>query len=155
MTIHVETLIRSLGKTYPDLVRMGLITYQTKPQGAPGSPVISLDMAKEGVFLSFSREGQILKEITLRIQNPKVKNWVFPNELPSPLKVKMSRQWIHETLAEPDKIQPAKMVAGLSFGLTERYTLEGFHISVALQIRYDENEMVQKMTFLPTSELRW
>jgi len=155
MTVHVEALIRSLGKSYPDLVQSGLITYQSKPQGASGSPVISLDMAKEGVFLSFSREGQILKEISLRIQNPKVKNWVFPNELPSPLKVKMSREWIHETLAEPDNIQPAKMVAGLSFGLTERYTLEGFHISVALQIRYDENEMVQKMTFLPTADLRW
>ena len=155
MTIHVETLIRSLDKTYPELVKMGLITYQTKPKGASGSPVISLDMAKEGVFLSFAREGQVLKEITLRIQNSKAKNWVFPNELPSPLKERMSLQWVHENLAEPDKILPPKVVAGLSFGLTERYTLEGFHIPVTLQIRYDENEMVEKLTFLPTSELRW
>jgi len=155
MTIHVETLIRSLGKTYPDLVKNGLITYQTKPQGAPGSPVINLDMAKEGVFLSFNREGQVLKEITLRIQNSKAKNWVFPNELPSPLKEKMSRGWIHENFAEPEKILPPKVVAGLLFGLTERYSLEGFHIPVTVQVRYDENEMVEKLIFLPTSELRW
>lgn len=155
MTIHIETLIRSLGKAYPDLVKTGLITYQTKPQGAPGSPVISLDMAKEGVFLSFAREGQVLKEVTLRIQNSKANNWVFPNKLPSPLKEKMSRGWVHETLAEPDKILPPKVVAGLSFGLTERYSLEGFHIPITLQIRYDGNEMVEKLTFLPTSDLRW
>lgn len=50
MTVNVEALIRSLGKNYKELVDSNLIAYKSDPKGASGSPTISLDMAKEGVF---------------------------------------------------------------------------------------------------------
>lgn len=155
MTVNVEALINSLGKEYQEILDAGLITYKTVPKGAPGSPKLSLDMAKEGLFLSFKRDGKILKEITLNIQNEQVKGWVFPNELPSPLQTKMSRQWIHEAFGVPDKAVPPKVIATLVFGWVERFTIEGFHIPLTMRVGYSINEMVKDVTFLPTSELRW
>lgn len=40
-------------------------------------------------------------------------------------------------------------------GRVERFTVEGFHIPITMQIRYDMADMVVAVTFLPTSELRW
>ncbi len=53
MTINVEALINSLGKSYQEIFNKGLIPYKTKPTGFPGDSDISLDMVKEGIFLSF------------------------------------------------------------------------------------------------------
>ncbi len=64
MTVNVEALINSLGKTYQEIFDEGLIHYKTKPSGSYGDEVICLDMVKEGVFLAFYREGKRLKEIT-------------------------------------------------------------------------------------------
>jgi len=62
-----------------------LITYKSPPTGSSGEPDLSLDMAKEGLFLSFKRVGRILQDIFVKIQNNKAKNWMFSNELPEPL----------------------------------------------------------------------
>ncbi|WP_145515814.1 DUF6392 family protein [Yersinia aleksiciae] len=155
MTVNVEALIRSLGNSYQEIFDAGLIPYKTEPKGAPSSQKLSLDMAKEGVFLSFKRDGKILKEISLSIENDKVKNWEFPNELPPPLQKIMSREWVHETFGQPDNVVPPKVIAKLTFGWVERFTIEGFHIPITMRIAYDIKEMVKDVTFLPTSELRW
>jgi len=91
MTVDVNKLINGLGKSYQELTNDGLITYKSPPTASSGDPDLSLDMAKEGLFLSFKREGRILQAIVIKIQNDKVRNWVFPNELPSPLQKEMSR----------------------------------------------------------------
>ena len=88
MTVNVEALINSLGKSYIELVDSGLVVYKSPPKGASGSPVLSLDMAREGIFLSFWRDRRVLKAITLTIQDNEANDWVFPNELPTPLKKK-------------------------------------------------------------------
>ncbi|MEA9390591.1 DUF6392 family protein [Acerihabitans sp. TG2] len=155
MTVNIDALIRSLGKKYRDIVDAGLIFYKTEPRGASGSPILTLDMAKEGVFLAFHRKDGVFRELSLRIQNDKIKNWVFPNELPSPLKVSMSREWMHETFGKPDKEEPPQVIAKIAFGWTERYTAVGFDMPIAMQVSYDLQGMVKKVTFLPTSELRW
>ncbi|EQC00699.1 hypothetical protein B738_09866 [Photorhabdus temperata subsp. temperata M1021] len=49
MTINVEVLINSLGKTYKEIFDEGLIPYKTKPAGFSGDEVVCLDMVKEGV----------------------------------------------------------------------------------------------------------
>lgn len=74
MTINVEDLIRCLGNTYENILEVGVLPYRTKPTGAPGSSNLSLEMTREGVFLSFKRTGRILKSITLRLQNEPIKN---------------------------------------------------------------------------------
>lgn len=155
MTINVEALIYSLGKTYNELVDSGLITYKSALKGASGSPTISVDMAKEGVFLAFKRGGRILKEITLSIQHDTLSNWKFPNELPTPLQKSMSRQWVHENFGEPENSIPPRVILKQEIGRIERFTVEDFHISITMQIRYDMADMVVAVTFLPTSKLRW
>ncbi|MGW1445451.1 DUF6392 family protein [Serratia rhizosphaerae] len=155
MTVNVEALIRSLGKSYKELVDSGLITYKSDPKGASGSPTISLDMAKEGVFLAFKRDGRILKEITLSIQHDTFSDWIFPNELPTPLQKSMSRQWVHENFGEPENSIAPRVIMKQSIGWVERFTVEDFHIPITMQIRYDMAEMVSAVTFLPTSALRW
>lgn len=98
MSVNIEALIDCLGMTYQEIFDAGLIPYKTKPTGFSGNSSISLDMAEEGVYLSFKRDGLIFQEMTLRIQYNRVKNWTFPNELPSPLQKCMSRQWVHENV---------------------------------------------------------
>lgn len=88
MTVDISKIIDGLGKSYQELTEDGLITYKSPPTASSGDPDLSLDMAKEGLFLSFRREGWILQAVVLKIQNDKVRGWVFPNELPSPLKKK-------------------------------------------------------------------
>jgi hypothetical protein len=155
MTINIEALIYCLGKSYKDITEAGIISYKAEPKGSSGSPALSLDMVKEGVFLSFKREGRRLKEIALIIQRDDVKDWSFPNELPTPLQQKMSREWIHKTFGEPEGSIVPKVIMKQSFGWVEKFTVEDFHIPITMQIRYDLQEIVKKITFLPTSELRW
>lgn len=155
MTINIKALMRCLGETYHEIIDQNIIPYKTKPSGEHGDPELNLDMVKEGVFLSFKRDGMIFQEMTLRIQRDGMKGWVFPNDLPPPLKAQMSREWVNGTFGEPDKAAPPRRVANKSFGWIERYTIEDFHIPIAMQVSYDSEEMVKKITFLPTSELRW
>lgn len=155
MTVNVESLIRNLGGTYEHIHEERILPYSTKPTGAPGSPNLCLGIAREGIFLSFKRTGRILKSVTLRLQHEQFKNWVFPNELPSPLQKKMSRQWVHDIFGEPDKSAPPKTVMKIAMGWVDRFTVENFHIPITMQIRYDMQDNVEAVTFLPTSDLLW
>ncbi len=40
MTVNVESLINSLGRTYQDIYDEGLIPYKTKPSGFAGGSVL-------------------------------------------------------------------------------------------------------------------
>ncbi|MBI0274718.1 pyocin immunity protein [Hafnia alvei] len=155
MTINVEALIRSLGKSYNEIFDAGLIPYKTKPKSSSGEPFVFLDMAKEGVFLSFKRDGRILKEMTVRIQNDKVKNWEFPNVLPSPLQENMSRQWMHENFGTPIRSAPPFVVMKREFGWTDLYEVKERPVPTSMQINYDTLDKVRSVTYMPTSELRW
>ncbi|OCQ51392.1 hypothetical protein Ppb6_03426 [Photorhabdus australis subsp. thailandensis] len=155
MTINVEALINSLGKSYQEIFEQGLIPYKTKPTGFSGDEVICLDMVKEGVFLAFYREGKRLKEITLTLFDKNKPLYQFPNELPSPLVPLMSRQWVHEQFGEPEKLQKPQMIMKRQFGWKELYTLFDFHIPTSMKISYDMMERVKSVTFLLTSEVRW
>lgn len=155
MTVNINELISSLGKSYLELTDSGLITYKSPPTASSGDPDLSLDMAKEGLFLSFKRDGRVLQAIVLKIQNDKVKDWVFPNTLPAPLQQKMSRQWVHEHIGEPLRSIPPQVVMRRAFGWTDLYEAKNCAIPTAMQISYDVMESVRSVTFMPTAELRW
>jgi hypothetical protein len=155
MIINVNALIAGLGKSYKELIDYELIMYKSPPKGAPGSPVLSLDMSKEGVFLSFWREGRILKALTLTIQDDDKADWVFPNDLPEPLVEKMNRKWVHENFGEPLRSTPPKVIMKRSFGWTDLYEAKGYVNPTSMQINYDVADSVRSVTFMPTSELRW
>ncbi|MBJ7220583.1 MULTISPECIES: DUF6392 family protein [unclassified Brenneria] len=154
MTVNVEALIDSLGKTHQEIFDAGLISYKTKPTGFSGSSSISLDMAKEGIYLSFNRNDRVLNEITLIISNRK-SGYYFPNKLPHPLKNTMSRSWVQEKFGEPCKFLPPRKRLKRDIGYTDLYHLKNYSLPVSMQIDYDLNEKVEAITYLPTSMLRW
>ncbi|TBL66593.1 DUF6392 family protein [Hafnia alvei] len=155
MTVNINELISSLGKSYLELIDNGLITYKSPPTASSGDPDLSLDMAKEGLFLSFKRDGRVLQAIVLKIQNDKVKDWVFPNDLPVPLQPKMSRQWVHEHVGKPLRSIPPQVIMRRAFGWTDLYEARGRSIPTSMQISYDVTDNVRSITFMLTSELRW
>ena len=155
MPVNVDAMINSLGKSYIELVDSGLVVYKSPPKGASGSPVLSLDMAREGIFLSFWRDGRILKAVTLTIQDDETTDWMFPNELPAPLEKKMTRSWVHEHFGEPLRSTPPKVIMKRAFGWTDLYEADGRPIPTNMQINYDVMDNVRSVTFMPTSELRW
>lgn len=155
MTVNIDALINSLGKSYQDMLENELIPYKSPPKGSSGTPTISLDMAQEGVFLSFWRKGRILKSITLRMQHETAVEWTFPNDLPTPLQKSMPRQWVHENIGEPLRSSPPYVVMKRSFGWTDLYEAKGRAIPTSMQVNYDVMDRVRSVTFMPTSELRW
>ncbi|HED6262215.1 DUF6392 family protein [Enterobacter bugandensis] len=155
MTVNINALIDGIGKTYQELFDEGLIPYKTKPTGYPGDPDLTLDMAREGVHLTFKREGRLLWSVILSLQHDNVNRWSFPNELPSPLKNTMSRTWTHETLGEPERCSPPEVIMKRAFGWTDIFTVSGRSVPMSMQVNYDIADMVSSVVFLPTSELRW
>jgi hypothetical protein len=155
MTVNIEALINSLGKSYQDMLNAELIPYKSPPRGSSGTPTISLDMAREGVFLSFWRDGRILKAITLTIQDDDIADWVFPNELPRPLQKRMARSWVHENIGTPLRSSPPEVIMRRAFGWTDLYEVKDRAIPISMQINYDVADNVRAVTYLPTSELRW
>ncbi|WP_036773424.1 DUF6392 family protein [Photorhabdus australis] len=155
MTINVEILINSLGKTYQEVFDAGLIPYKTKPTGNFGAEYISLDMVKEGVYLAFKRSDKILFDVTLTLLDSDKPSYTFPNKLPSPLISHMSRQWIHEQFGLPEKSKEPKVIMKEEFGWVDLYTILDFRIPTNMQVDYDLSERVKEVTFLPTSEVRW
>ncbi|MBC6556668.1 pyocin immunity protein [Citrobacter braakii] len=155
MTVNVEALLRSIGMTYQDIFEKGLIPYKTKPTGDSGDPVLELDMVKEGVYLAFHRISRKLFCVTLTLLDEDKPSMRFPNELPSPLQKEMSLSWMHEQFDAPDKSVPPKIIGGLQFGMKERYTLEGFHIPLSMQVAYTANHLVESLTFMPLAGTSW
>lgn len=155
MTANVEGLIRSLGKGYQSIFDSGIIPYKTKPQGTQSDEFLSIDMKKEGIFLSFkNNQEKALSQVILKIAKKGSVRY-FPNELPTPFQVEMSRRWVHENFGEPENSIPPRVIMKQEIGWVERFTVVDFHIPITMQIRYDMEEMVEAIVFLPTSELRW
>ncbi|PWC17626.1 pyocin immunity protein [Brenneria roseae subsp. roseae] len=155
MSVNIEALIDCLGGTYQEIFDAGLIPYKTKPTGFSGSSSISLDMAEEGIYLSFNRNEKTLNEITLIISNKKKKGYYFSNKLPHPLKNLMSRSWIQEQFGEPCKFLPPRKRLKRDIGYTDLYHLTNYSLLVSMQIDYDLNETVEAITYLPTPMVRW
>ncbi|MGV3347071.1 DUF6392 family protein [Enterobacteriaceae bacterium LUAb1] len=155
MTVKIEALIHNLGKSYNTLLEAELIPYKTPPTGFSGDPDLSLDMAKEGVYLSFLRDGRILQEITLHILRPEIKNWNFPNELPLGLQNNMSKSWVRNYFGEPIKVAEPRIVMRRSFGWIEIYEVNSLSVSTVMRVDYDLDDNVKEVTFLPIENLRW
>ncbi|AKH65446.1 MULTISPECIES: DUF6392 family protein [Photorhabdus] len=152
MTVNIDALINSLGKSYQEIFDEGLIPYRSKPSGPLGVLNIGIDMVKEGIFLSFERSSKILNEITLRLLRDDKASFIFPNELPSPLKHSMDRVWVKENLGDPIKSIPPRQILRRQFGWKDLYR---FTDEISMQISYNLREQVSSVTFLPTLEVRW
>ncbi|EEC5263202.1 hypothetical protein HB691_000057 [Salmonella enterica subsp. enterica] len=78
MNINVEMLVKQLDKPYQEIYALGLIPYKSKPYGSVSDDDASLDMKREGIFLSFiNNEEKILKAVTLRLECEGKTDWIF------------------------------------------------------------------------------
>ncbi|APS29875.1 pyocin immunity protein [Pectobacterium brasiliense] len=155
MTVNVEALFNRIGKTYQEIFDEGLIPYKTKPKGDSGDPALDLDMVKESVYLAFHRSSRKLFCVTLTLFDEYRPTQQFSNELPLPFKKEMSIDWMYEKFGIPEKTIPSKVIGGLHFGMKEKYKLDGFHIPLAMQIAYTEENIVESITVMPTEEMKW
>ncbi|HHW4401448.1 DUF6392 family protein [Aeromonas hydrophila] len=155
MTVNVKAIINSLGLTYEELLEANLIPYKTKPKGDSGSPYVDLDMAKEGVILTFERLSKKLIEIDLSIVDDDRKNYVFPNELPSPLWADMHRPIVHEKFGTPINSYPPYEVMKMQFGGIDHYILSKGNREVSMLLHYNMDQVVAGVTFKPTALVQW
>lgn len=155
MAVNINALISCLGKSYQEIVDSNLIPYSSEPKGYSGSPTLSLDLVREEIFLSFKREGRILKEITLYLQRDGVDKWFFPNELDEPLQKEMSREFVLKALGEPEGSVPPRKVLRHSLGWVDKFAYTKASVPITMQVDYDLKNMVKEVSYILTSEMRW
>jgi len=151
MSVNIEALVQRLGDTYEALYHDGLIPYKTKPQGNLGDDVVTLDMKKEYVFLSFDNPSKRLREITITVIPDDMRNqWKFPNDIPFGLVQVMTDSWLQEHLAAPLVSEPEQTVMGINFGKIDVFsmTLPNVNKRIALSMRYGYKQSnVKSVTF--------
>ncbi|MEI9535610.1 DUF6392 family protein [Moellerella wisconsensis] len=163
MSVNIEALVLRLGDTYEEIYNDGLIPYKTKPQGNSGDDVVTLDMKKESVFLSFDNPSKKLREITITLIPDDMRNgWTFPNDIPFGLKQIMTEQWVHEHYGLPIRTGKEKIIADIPFGKTETFIINESSLDkkIAMSLRYGygvKKANVKKITFrlLEVLEKRW
>ncbi|MGV3346494.1 DUF6392 family protein [Enterobacteriaceae bacterium LUAb1] len=155
MAIHVEALIRCLGKNYKDIVSYNLLSSKYKLQGNKADELLHLDTGDEGLVLTFHNDAdKKLSHVSLIIKKKGGKQ-VFPNKLPTPLTAAMSRQWLHKTLGNPDKSEAPKTINDRTVGWMECFPIKNGDHPLTMVVRYDQQEMAEAVMFLPTSERLW
>lgn len=155
MTVNVKALINNLGRTYEALFEAGFIPYKTKPKGDSGSPRIGLDMAREGVYLSFDRETRKLVEVDVDLIRKEDSKYVFPNELPYPLWNEMHRTSVREKFGEPANSHPPFEIARSRFGGVEHYIMRNDERRISMLLTYNLAQMVTGVAFEPTENVQW
>ncbi|KPD03394.1 DUF6392 family protein [Moellerella wisconsensis] len=151
MSVNIEALVQRLGDTYNELYNDGLIPYKTKPQGNSGDDVVTLDMKKESVFLSFDNPSKRLREITITLIPDDMRNqWKFPNEIPFGLEQVMTEPWLQEHFGVPLVSEPEQTVMGINFGKIDVFsmTLPDQDKKIALSMRYGYKKVnIKSVTF--------
>ncbi|MDF2414505.1 DUF6392 family protein [Aeromonas sp. 1HA1] len=155
MTVDVKALINSLGMTYEAMMEAELIPYKTKPKGDSGDPEITLNMAKEGIFLSFDRSSRKLIEVDLELFKEGDNKYRFPNEIPAPLWESMSKADVRATFGEPANSHPPYRIVNRNKGGTDHYILDKGSKQVSMLLSYDLTQRVLIVGFKPTKLVQW
>lgn len=155
MAVNVDMLINSLGQTYETLLDAGYIPYKTKPKGDSGCTEINLDMAKEGVFLSFDRATRKLVEVDLELFKDVDNKYKFPNEIPAPLWASMLKSDVRSAFGEPANSHPPHRIVNRKKGGTDHYVLEKGSKRVSMLLSYDLDQRVMIVGFKPTELVQW
>ncbi|VEB63339.1 Uncharacterised protein [Providencia rustigianii] len=157
MNVNIEALVQRLGDTYDELYNDGLIPYKTKPQGNSGDDVVTLDMKKESVFLSFDNPSKTLREVTITVIPDDMRNgWKFPNDIPFGLEQVMTEVSLRERFGSPVRIANEKIVMGIPLGKMEvfRFKNESLSQDIAISCRYGFKKVnVKEVTFESLEQL--
>ncbi|HGO9495528.1 TPA: DUF6392 family protein [Aeromonas veronii AMC24] len=155
MTVNVKALINNLGQTYEALFEAGYIPYKTKPKGDSGCTEINLDMAKEGVLLSFDRATRKLVEVDIDLIREENSKYVFPNELPEPLQQHMYRPQVHEEFGQPKNSHPPYQIIKRRYGGVDHYPMKVGEQRVSMLLYYNLEQVVTGVAFKPTELVEW
>ncbi|MBV7468286.1 DUF6392 family protein [Aeromonas sp. sif0611] len=155
MTVDAKALINGLGLTYEAMLEAEMIPYKTKPKGDSGSPYITLNMAKEGVFLTFDRVSRKLIEVDLELIREGDDKYVFPNEVPSPLWSVMLRSDVRAKFGVPTNTLPPYRLINREKGGTDHYVLEKGGKKVSMLLSYDLEQRATTVGFKPTELVQW
>ncbi len=155
MTINVEDLIKQLGKDYQGIYDDGLIKYKTKPTATAGYDTATLDMKREGLFLSFdNNKKKTFKEITLTLEDDDKTDWVFPNSMPFNLELVMTQNWVRERFGLPMIYGEPKTIGSYSRGISEVYPLLPPNQNIAVLFLYNVDLYVVSVTFYTMEHAR-
>ncbi|EEC5263203.1 TPA: hypothetical protein O7X39_001413 [Salmonella enterica] len=150
MNINVETLVTQLGKPYQEIYSKGLIPYNTKPYGPLDEDEAELDMKREGILLVFiNNPEKKLKEVTLRLEDKRKTDWIFPNKMPFGLEPVMTQQCIRQRFGLPVIYADAQVIMTIYIGVTEVYFLSPPQQHIAASFIYNKNLFVETVTFYP------
>ena len=148
MTIDVEMLIKQLGEPYQSIYDKGLIPYKTKPYGSVSDDNASLEMKREGIYLSFFNDSdKKLKEVMLRLEDEEKTDWLFPNPMPFGLELVMTQFWVREHLGLPMIYSDEKIIMSFYIGKKEVYSLPVPHQNIAAMLTYNKNLFVEHVIF--------
>ena len=157
MSVNIEALVQRLGDTYDELYRDGLIPYKTKPQGNSGDDIVTLDMKKEYVFLSFDNPSKTLREVTITVIPDDMRNgWKFPNDIPFGLEQVMTERWLQEHLGLPVISESEQTIMGINFGKINVFsmTIPDSGKKIALSMRYGYKKVnIKSVTFFTHERL--
>ncbi|ROP61782.1 hypothetical protein EDF81_0256 [Enterobacter sp. BIGb0383] len=150
MTIDVEMLIKQLGEPYQSIYDKGVIPYKTKPNGSVSDDDASLDMKREGIFLSFiNNEFKTLKAVTLRLEDEGKTDWLFPNPMPFGLDPVMNQLWVRGHFGIPMIYVESQKVMKFYIGIKEFYPLPVPNQHIVASFTYNEDSFVSNITFYP------
>ncbi|ROP61784.1 hypothetical protein EDF81_0258 [Enterobacter sp. BIGb0383] len=148
MSVDVEKLIEQLGKSYKDIFKEGLIPYKTKPYGSVSDDTASLEMKREGIYLSFFNDSdKKLKEVMLRLEDEEKTDWLFPNPMPFGLGLVMTQFWVREHFGLPMIYSDEKKIMSFYIGKKEVYALPAPHQNIAAMFTYNKNLFAEHVIF--------
>ncbi|WP_323970641.1 DUF6392 family protein [Aeromonas hydrophila] len=132
-----------------------MIPYKTKPKGYSGEPEITLNMAKEGIFLSFDRTSRKLIEVDLELFKEGSKKYNFPNEIPTPLWENMMKEDVRSTFGEPANSHPPYMIVNRKKGGADHYVFEKGSKRESMLLSYNLHQRVTIVGFKPAEMVQW
>ncbi len=155
MTVNVTAYLNNFGKTYEALLDAEYITYKTKPSGYPGDAYIGLDMAKEGVYLTFNNDDRSLIEVILTLFKENDNKYTFPNELPVPLWDRMFKQDVRNKFGVPQNSYPPYRLINKNKGGVDHYIMRMGDQKISMLLHYNLDQLVMRAAFKPTELVEW
>ncbi|WP_234498039.1 DUF6392 family protein [Vibrio maritimus] len=156
--IEVGRMISMMGCTLEEIIDAGLLKPNQKPKPRhSGDDELILDMIREGVLLSFDRQSKALQRISLTLLDEDKPNYRFPNDLPSPLKPEMTKDYVHESMGEPFESKPSIEFMGKVWGEVEHYFMRrNVFGDLSQLVSYVQGQqMVKSLTYLYTKDVSW
>ena len=144
----IDDLVKSLGRTYPEMVASGLYLPGGPPKGMfDDSDTLSMTTAP-GVELGFWASNRRFEALFISLLEVFEGDPIYKGTLPYELKSRMSQAWILSKFGSPlESRAPFKMpIRGMTGG-TDTYRLPGMLKDTKVVFKYNAKMEVEKVVF--------